>query len=210
MLFLPKATRARNRRSRYRLLLNKWKKNNFILSNLSQTDLRYSYKIIISWPLSFKTQLRPQQLDDLAHGLIDITLLNASHKTLQELHSEELAFFTQPGANQGVCTCREPEIKVTPIKGSFTSITPNQLWKYCTDKGGITNRSPELNYAWFSSYFICIIQFTCKYLTLITLANVCSRIFFLKSNFTLWNKLYLSLLRWRWCCNDLQCVFHRT
>lgn len=56
-------------------------------------------KIFISSPLSFETQLWPKELDDLAHGLIDITLFNASHKTLQKLHGEELAFFTQPRAN---------------------------------------------------------------------------------------------------------------
>lgn len=129
MLFLPKATRARNSRSRYRLLYErkKKKKKSIKLSIHTVFNTWLYTKPFISSPLSFKTQLWPQQLDDLAHGLIDIALLNAPHKTLQQLHGEELAFFTQPRANQGVCTCREREIKVTLIKGSFISITQNQL-----------------------------------------------------------------------------------
>lgn len=63
----------------------------------------------MSLPLSPKTQLRPQELNDLAHGLIDITLLNAPNKTLEKLHGEELALFAQPRAYEGVSTCKEKE-----------------------------------------------------------------------------------------------------
>lgn len=66
-------------------------------------------KLFIPSPLSFEAQLGPQQLDDLTHGMIDVTLLDASHKTLQELHSKELAFLTQSGADEGVGTCKERE-----------------------------------------------------------------------------------------------------
>lgn len=50
---------------------------------LSQSHQSKEQQISVQAPLSLKAHLWPQQLDDLAHGLIDITLLNAPHKTLQ-------------------------------------------------------------------------------------------------------------------------------
>lgn len=103
----------------------------------------------ISPPLPFKAQFWPQQLDDLAHGLIDITLLNASHKPLQQLHSEELTLLTQPRTHQGVCTCTKQEINVTQKERRFASCSQSCTLRYCTGERSVTNGTPNLNYAWF-------------------------------------------------------------
>lgn len=106
MLFLPKATRARNSKSLYRLLYNRQKETRQSGKFVSISHTWLLRRVCVSSPLSFKAQLRPQQLDDLAHRLVDVAFLDASHKTLQQLHGEELPLLTKAGAHQGVCACQ--------------------------------------------------------------------------------------------------------
>lgn len=102
----------------------------------------------ISSPLPFKAQFRPQQLDDLAHGLIDVTLLNASHKPLQQLHGEELALLTQPRTHQGGCTCRKREVIVTRKERWITFCSQSCVLRPCAGERSVTNGTLKLNYAW--------------------------------------------------------------
>lgn len=161
MLFLPKATRARNSKSLYRLLYDTERKSlkwDFFFFTISHIWLLVQVRVY--WPLSFKTQLWPQKLNDLAHRLVDVAFLGASHKTLKQLHGEELPFFTKARAHQGVCACKEEKKKFlwSNAAQSHPPTRAGALAACCS----MTNKTSPTELCMIPTGFIRTVEFTCE------------------------------------------------